>query len=197
MARLKFDDIDEWTPASISIVDKPAHPLCTFEVYEDDEEYVKKSIEISNTEGEIMVEETIKDNEPTIEVSQSFFEKLLGRSILKSEEPTPVKKDDEEEDEIPGWAKDILSRLEKLEKEKTPAPGAVPKNESAEGEGETPAEDAEPASETEEEVEETEEPVIDEEEVVSKSIDPDLVTSTSTDKPLVERAGRKSNGMTW
>ena len=46
MSRLTFQDIDEWTPSSISIVDVPAHPLCKFEVYDDDEEFVKKSIEI-------------------------------------------------------------------------------------------------------------------------------------------------------
>lgn len=47
MARLKFKDINEWTPSSISIVDEPSHPLCHFEVYEDDDEYVKKSIDIT------------------------------------------------------------------------------------------------------------------------------------------------------
>ena len=56
MARLKFKDIGEWTPSSISIVDEPSHPLCHFEVYEDDDEYVKKSIDI--TGSEIMVEST-------------------------------------------------------------------------------------------------------------------------------------------
>lgn len=199
MTRLKFDDIDDWTPSSISIVDQPAHPLCKFEVYEDDEEYVKKSIEISNQEGENMVEETI-NKEPTVEVSQSFLEKLLGRSILKSEEPvkTPVppKEEEKEEEEIPEWAKSLIARIEKLEekeKEKTPAPGAVPKNAEGEGEGESPAE-----SETDSEEEDNEEEkVIDEEEVVSKSIDPDLVSSSPTEKSLVERTGRNSNGMTW
>ena len=200
MARLKFDDIDEWTPSSISIVDEPSHPLCKFEVYEDDEDYVKKSIEI-NQEGEIMVEETI-NKEPTVEVSQSFLEKLLGRSILKSEEPapTPIKKaDEEEEEEIPAWAKSLIARIEKLEeKDKTPAPGAVNKSEAAEGEGEASAEEAETGSEEEvEETEESEEEIIDTEEVVSKSIDPDLVSSATSDKSLVERTGRMSNGMTW
>lgn len=56
MARLKFKDINEWTPSSISIVDEPSHPLCHFEVYEDDEEYVKKSIDI--TGSEIMADPT-------------------------------------------------------------------------------------------------------------------------------------------
>ena len=39
---LKFKDIDKWKPTSISIVDKPSHPLAVFEVYEDDEEFIKK-----------------------------------------------------------------------------------------------------------------------------------------------------------
>ena len=39
---LKFKDIKDWKPTSISIVDKPGHPLAVFEVYEDDEEFIKK-----------------------------------------------------------------------------------------------------------------------------------------------------------
>lgn len=73
MARLKFKDIGEWTPSSISIVDEPSHPLCHFEVYEDDDEYVKKSIDI--TGSEIMVESTTNDStteEARVSVSESF-----------------------------------------------------------------------------------------------------------------------------
>ena len=38
---LEFKDIGDWSPASISIVDKPAYPLAVFEVYENDEEFIK------------------------------------------------------------------------------------------------------------------------------------------------------------
>lgn len=42
MSRLHFRDIQDWTPASISIVDKPYHSLAVFEVYENDDEFIKK-----------------------------------------------------------------------------------------------------------------------------------------------------------
>ena len=38
---LEFKDITDWTPSTISIVDVPYHPLAYFEVYENDEEFVK------------------------------------------------------------------------------------------------------------------------------------------------------------
>lgn len=41
MGRLHFRDINDWTPASISIIDKPYHPLATFELYENDDEFIK------------------------------------------------------------------------------------------------------------------------------------------------------------
>lgn len=197
MTRLKFEDIDEWTPSSISIVDVPAHPLCRFEVYEDDEEYVKKSIEIN--EGEFMEEQNPQIEEPMVQAPVSFFEKLLGRTVAKAvEEPEPQKEEEEKpEDDI--IAK-LEARIEKLEAkvaelEKEPevekseeqseevTPGAVEKSEG-EGEGEAEA---------------TENPTIDEEKVVakSKSIDPDGISHSTTEETLLERTGRKSNGMTW
>ena len=194
MTRLKFEDIDEWTPSSISIVDVPAHPLCRFEVYEDDEEYVKKSIEIN--EGEFMEEQNPQIEEPMVQAPVSFFEKLLGRTVAKAvEEPEPQKEEEEKpEDDI--IAK-LEARLEKVEAEveslkkeeetteekaeEEDAPGAV---EKSEGKGEGEAE----ATET-----------IDEEKVVakSKSIDPDDISHSTTEETLLERTGRKSNGMTW
>ena len=42
---LKFKDIGkDWKPTSISIVDKPSHPMAVFEVYEDDDEFIKFKI---------------------------------------------------------------------------------------------------------------------------------------------------------
>ena len=84
MGRLNFNDIADWTPTSISIVDRPDHPLAVFEVYEDDDEFVKKSI---NIDDNMSNEENMKDE--TISISQSFFEKL-------------EEKPDEEEDPVPG-----------------------------------------------------------------------------------------------
>lgn len=203
MGNLKFDDIDEWTPSSISIVDEPSHPCCHFEVYHDDEEYVKKSIEIN--EGERMVDQNQPTEEPMVQAPVSFFERLLGRTVGKAEEvPEPPVKEDKEEKPKPDLEARIakleekvakLEEAEKPEEEKEVTPGAVTKSEGeGEGEGET--------SEAENEAEEaaTEDEIVDEEEVVvkSRSIDPDNITvSDSTDKSLVERAGRKTNGMTW
>ena len=196
MTRLKFDDIDEWTPSSISIVDVPAHPLCRFEVYEDDDEYVKKSIEIN--EGEDMEKQNPQIEEPMVQGPASFFEKILGRTVAKAVEDEPEEKAEKQEDE------DLLARIEKLEarvaklekqpeekpEEKEPAPGAVAKSEG-EGESEGEAQAAE--------TEETTEEIIDEKEVVakSKSIDPDEITHATTEESILQRTGRKSNGMTW
>lgn len=194
--RLLFDDIDEWTPSSISIVDEPFHPCCHFEVYEDDEEYVKKSIQI---DGEIMSD--TQNTEPKVEVSEGFLERLLGRSIMKSDDEV------EKEDEAPSYEElaakiDALeARIAKLEeanaKEAEEKPAEPVKDAVQKSEGETG--EASETSEAEETTEETEEEdeVVDAEEVVTKSIDPDLVITDSTEKTLNERTGRKSNGMTW
>jgi len=193
--RLLFDDIDEWTPSSISIVDEPFHPLCHFEVYEDDDEYVKKSIEITN-EGENMAEET-PTQEPKVEVSESFLERILGRSITKSDEAP--KKDEEEEvsnkdimDKLQSFDERISALEEDKKKESAePVQGAVEKSE-----GET----AEPSEEETLEDESTEEETetVDDEEVVTKSIDPDIATqNVESEKSFCERMGRKDNGMSW
>lgn len=202
MGNLKFDDIDEWTPSSISIVDEPSHPLCHFEVYENDEEYVKKSIEIE--EGEIMVEEPKITEEPMVQAPVSFFEKLLGRTVGKAVEEVPEKPPEKPEEKAGSNLEERIAKLEekvaKLEKaneseEKPPAkeeaeettPGAVTKSEGEASEGETSE-----AATTEE--------IVNEDEVVikSKSLDPDTITtSAESDKTLVERAGRNTNGMSW
>ena len=195
MSRLRFEDIDEWTPSSISIVDVPAHPLCKFEVYDDDTEFVKKSIEIQN-EGEIMVEPQNKEETQMMTVSEGFFERMLNRVVGKSEE-APEKPPIKEEPKTDISA--LVARIEKLEaevaelkkeekpkeEEKPEAPAeAVAKSES---EGET----SEATSET---TEESEPEVV----MKSKSLDPDTITtSAESDKSLVERAGRKTNGMSW
>ena len=193
---LKFEDIDEWTPSSISIVDVPAHPLCKFEVYDNDEEFDKKSIEIN--EGELMEEQNSHIEEPMVQAPVSFFERLMGRTVAKAEEVPEPPKEEEKDDNA-----ELISRIEKLEekvaalekepekveKEDEATPGAVTKSEGEASEGET----------SEAEAAETNEEIVDEEEVVvkSKSIDPDTITISSTDLTLAERAGRNVNGMTW
>lgn len=203
MGNLKFDDIDEWTPSSISIVDEPSHPLCHFEVYENDEEYVKKSIQLE--EGENMVEPQ-KEETQMMTVSEGFFERMLNRVVGKSEEvpeKPPVKEGEPKADSsLEERIAKLEARIEKLEKaeepekpeeEKETVPGAVTKSEGEASEGETSEATATETTESKEEI-------VNEDEVVikSKSLDPDTIaTSTESDKSLVERAGRKSNGMSW
>lgn len=199
MSRLKFEDIDEWTPSSISIVDVPAHPLCKFEVYDDDNEFVTKSIEIQN-EGEIMVEPQTQE-EPMMTVSEGFFERMLNRVVGKSEEePTkekPVK--EEPAKEATPDIQALVARIEKLEAEvadlkKENKPKEEEKPEApAEAVAKSEGESAEATTET------TTEETNEEPEVVmkSRSLDPDTITTETTDKTLVERAGRNSNGMSW
>lgn len=198
--RLMFDDIDEWTPSSISIVDEPSHPLCHFEVYEDDEDYVKKSIEL-NEYGEMMVDQNQQTiEEPKVEVSESFLERILNRAVGKSVEEPP-KEEEVKTSDLEARIAALEAKVEKLEnaeepkEEKETVPGAVTKSEGEAAEGETSEE-----GETEEETTpEDEEEIVDEEEVVvkSKSIDPDTVSTSVPEKSLVERAGRNTNGMTW
>lgn len=199
MGKLRFEDINEWTPSSISIVDEPSHPCCHFEVYHDDEEYVKKSIEIN--EGEMMVENPQnQEQEPMVHAPVSFFEKLLQRTVGKSvdEVPKPPVKEEKPDSNLEARIAALEEKVAKLEKaeekpkdekEKEPAPGAVAKSEGESSEAEATTK-----------TEEAEEKIIDENEVVakSKSIDPDTVAPSATsEKSLVERAGRNANGMSW
>ncbi len=208
MARLTFKDINEWTPSSISIVDEPSHPLCHFEVYEDDEEYVKKSIDITGSEIMTEGQNPSTTEEGRVSVSESFLEKLLGRSIIKSTEPseppaqTPAKNDGNSAaekimaklDEMDKKIGAIDGRVSKLEKGEDPepndegnngdpAPGAVGKNDD-DSEGNTPNHT---------------DGVLDTKNVVAKSqeLDPDNSTISTTTDSFMKRAGRNSNGMTW
>ncbi|MBQ9025338.1 MAG: hypothetical protein IJ104_03015 [Methanobrevibacter sp.] len=199
--RMKFEDVDDWTPSSISIVDEPFHPLCKFEVYENDDEYIAKSIEIQN-EGEKMSDQTPEQNEQMVSAPVSFFERLLNRNVGKSAEipPAPKKKEEEQEEvsnaDIMKALKSFDERLSKLEEEEEekkkptePVNDAVQKSE-----GETSEE-----SETEETSEEEEEKTVDEQEGISKSVDPDLARNSQTEaeQSFRVRMGRKENGMSW
>lgn len=68
---LKFKDIKDWKPSTISIVDQPSHPMAVFEVYENDEEFVKKYI--PPEEVEVMTKEDNGKN--NVQVSEGILEK--------------------------------------------------------------------------------------------------------------------------
>lgn len=188
MSRLNFKDIgDDWTPSAISIVDSPDHPLAVFEVYEDDEEFVKKSL---NLEGENMVEE--KHEEQIVSGPVSFFEKLLGKTssvVVKSEEQPvepPVKQPEKNnnENEVLEAIQKIDAKIDKIDERVTKLEKGEEQKEPKEGPEEDPEEDPK------------KNPT---EGVVTKSseVDPDKVTVTKSEKTLYERMGRNANGMTW
>ena len=212
MSRLHFRDINDWTPASISIVDKPYHPLATFEVYENDEEFIKKFID---PEDEKMTKQnpapSAGDN---VTVSGSFLERLLERVVAKNE-PTPSEGGDEGSDEV---SKKILEKLDAIEENqaKTDERLAALENPASEGEGEgeegeSGEEGGEGEGSTPEQVELplNEDGTLDlENEVVAKylprgftpssqGIDPDGQQNNKADKSFNARTGRDANGMNW
>lgn len=206
---LKFKDIKDWKPSTISIVDQPSHPMAVFEVYEDDEEFVKKYI-TPEDEVEVMTKE---DSEKNVQMSEGFFEKLINGLVAKSEpqestEPpaqkTPTKSETmEDENKILEAIGKIDNRLDSMEARITkleggekppepkvddPVPGAVKKSEEKE-----PEEDGEVKVDPTI----TDEGTVNPEATVSKSIDPDLAKGNASEKSFLERMGRKSNGMAW
>ena len=211
---LHFRDIQDWTPASISIVDKPYHPLAVFEVYEDDDEFIKKYINPNEDEGEIMTNNNpAPGNGDNVTVSGSFMERLLDKLVAKSEPAEPV---DSTNKEILEELKVIREnqaktdeRIAKLENPEPTEPPADPPAEPAEGDdagdGNEPA--GEPQAETVELPLNSDGTLDMENAVVAKylpssngnshSVDPDLTITPSTDKSFNERSGRDSNGMSW
>lgn len=210
MGRLNFKDIGDWTPSSISVVDQPDHPLAVFEVYEDDEEFVKKSINVED----IMVDVN-NVQEENVSIPSRLFEKLLGGTVLKSSDGStepPAKPPEKNEgtsdtdkimqklDAMDKKIDGIDERVTKIEKEEEPGegedgntsgdgdpvPGTVTKNEgNTEGQTTSTPGDGN---------------VVDDNHVVTKSreVDPDLeLVVTKSEKTLYERMGRNANGMTW
>lgn len=199
---LKFKDIKDWKPSTISIVDQPSHPMAVFEVYEDDEEFVKKYI--TPEEVEVMTKEDGKNN---VQVSEGILEKLINGLVAKSEpqeptEPPAQNNGDHVEDEnkileaiskLDERLDTMDARITKLEGgekppepvKEDPVPGAVKKSEPPKNDGvevDTPI---------------TEEGVVNPDATVSKSIDPDLAKGNASEKSFLERMGRNSKGMTW
>lgn len=214
MSRLHFRDIQDWTPASISIVDKPYHSLAVFEVYENDDEFIKKYVDVE-------VDKMAQNSTPApagdnVTVSGSFMERLLDKIVAKNE-PAPGETKDVSEK--------ILEKLEKIEENQTktderltalenpepvdpePTPGEGEGNQ-AEGEvneGEGNPDDGEP---TTVELPLNSDGTLDMENAVvakylpspggsSQGVDPDLHRGNKPDKSFNERSGRNSNGMTW
>lgn len=212
MSRLHFRDINDWTPASISIVDKPYHPLATFEVYENDEEFIKKFIDPED-ENMVKTQNTTPSADDNVTVSGSFLERLLERVVAKSE-PTPAEGEGEGSDEV---SKQILEKLDAIEENqaKTDERLAALENPTpVEGEGEE-GESGEEGEEGEESAPEQVELPLNEDgtldlenEVVAKylprgftassqGIDPDNQQKNKTNKSFNARSGRDANGMTW
>ena len=137
---LTFRDIDKWKPASISIVDYPSHPMAVFEVYEDDEEFIRKFID----GDESMTNNNNVNGDGKVSISEKFFEKLLGGGVSKAEpveppvrepvrKPEPKEEDDDLEKRVSALEEKLDQVIELLKKE----PGEEPKKapEPPEGEG--------------------------------------------------------------
>lgn len=203
---LKFKDIKDWKPSTISIVDQPSHPMAVFEVYEDDEEFVKKYITPEDKVEVMTKEDNGKNN---VQVSEGILEKLINGLVAKSEpqEPTepPAQNNEPVEDEnkileaigkIDKRLDTMDARITKLEGgekppeplKEDPVPGAVKKSE--------PPKDDD-GGEVKVDTTITAEGAVNPDATVSKSIDPDLAKVNASEKSFLERMGRNSNGMTW
>lgn len=135
---LTFRDIDKWKPASISIVDYPSHPMAVFEVYEDDEEFIRKFID----GDESMTNNNNVNGDGKVSISERLFEKLLGGGVSKAEpveppvrepvrKPEPKKEDDDLEKRVSALEEKLDQVIELLKKE----PEAKKAPEPPEGEG--------------------------------------------------------------
>lgn len=121
---LTFRDIDKWKPASISIVDYPSHPMAVFEVYEDDEEFIRKFID----GDESMTNNNNVNGDGKVSISEKFFEKLLGGGVSKAEpveppvrepvrKPEPKEEDDDLEKRVATLEEKLDQVIELLKKE--------------------------------------------------------------------------------
>lgn len=204
---LKFKDIKDWKPSTISIVDQPSHPMAVFEVYEDDEEFVKKYITPEDKVEVMTKEDNGKNN---VQFSEGIFEKLINGLVAKSEpqEPTepPVQNNNEpveDENKILEALGKIDKRLDTMDARITkleggekppeptkddPVPGAVKKSE--------PPKDDD-GGEVNVDTTITADGAVNPDATVSKSIDPDLAKGNASEKSFLERMGRNIRGMTW
>lgn len=197
MGRLNFKDIgDDWTASAISIVDIPDHPLAVFEVYESDEEFVEKSIDISEVKN--MTENNMDENTQMVSGPASFFNNILdsvGKVVTKSTEPPKKNKEAVTNEQIMEKLESLDKRVTELEKEGTvtkqqgndnadPVPGTVTKQQKNNNN---------PTNNTDNNADPTNNVV-----TKSRQIDPDEeLVVTKSSKTLMERLGRDENGMTW
>ena len=188
---LKFKDIKDWKPSTISIVDQPSHPMAVFEVYENDEEFVKKYITPEDKVEVMTKEDNGKNN---VQVSEGILEKLINGLVAKSEpqEPTepPAQNNEPVEDE-----NKILEAIGKIDKRLDTMDARITKLEGGEKPPEPPKDDD--GGEVKVDTTITAEGAVNPDATVSKSIDPDLAKGNASEKSFLERMGRNSNGMTW
>lgn len=185
---LTFNNTDSWKPVCISIVDIPSHPMALFEIYDSDDVFIRKWNNTIN-KSEIMTDETKNENKVT--VSEGFFSRILG--INKSEDMPMKPPEKTEKEDKPDFAGKLVEIEEKIDNileimskndnddEKTVVgPEGIKKSEqeTAENQEEGNA------------VETTTEPT-----GISKSLDPDLTPTKQPELSLLERIGRKSNGL--
>ncbi|WP_295588798.1 hypothetical protein [uncultured Methanobrevibacter sp.] len=210
---LEFKDIGDWTPSTISIVDVPYHPLAYFEVYENDEEFVKK---FSESKRDIMANNP--DSETNVTMSEGFFERLLNTLVAKrAPEPTQTPQKQTGDDEVTNAQ--ILEKLDKIDarvtaiennvepSEPDPEPNNDDDPEGDDANNPEPNNDDNPAPQTVElPLNEDGTLNLDDGVVakylprgtsISQALDVDLQRGNSSGKSLNERTGRNENGMNW
>lgn len=203
---LKFKDIKDWKPSTISIVDQPSHPMAVFEVYEDDEEFVKKYI--TPEEVEVMTKEDNGKN--NVQVSEGILEKLINGLVTKSEPQEPTEPPAQNNNEPVEDENKILEAIGKIDKRLDTMDARITKLEGGEKPPEHPKEDPVPGAvkkseppkdddggEVKVDTTITADGAVNPDATVSKSIDPDLAKANASEKSFLERMGRNSNGMTW
>lgn len=220
---LEFKDIGEWTPSTISLVDVPYHPLAYFEVYENDEEFVKKFKEMKVKP----MSNNPNNGEKTVTVTEGFIEGLINKAVAKMKpepqaEPTPAPQNDTGESEVTNA--EILAEIQKQNERITALEnnqnqdqgqgGDDPTDPEQNGENnENNSNENDPQNETDPTPQTVELPLnpdgtlnMDDGVVAkylprgtgnSQSIDVDLNRGTPSDKSLNERTGRNANGMNW
>lgn len=189
---LKFKDIKDWKPSTISIVDQPSHPMAVFEVYEDDEEFVKKYITPEDKVEVMTKEDNGKNN---VQFSEGIFEKLINGLVAKSEPPEPTEPPVQNNNEPVEDENKILEAIGKIDKRLDTMDARITKLEGGEKPPEPPKDDD--GGEVNVDTTITADGAVNPDATVSKSIDPDLAKGNASEKSFLERMGRNIRGMTW
>ena len=189
---LKFKDIKDWKPSTISIVDQPSHPMAVFEVYEDDEEFVKKYITPEDKVEVMTKEDNGKNN---VQFSEGIFEKLINGLVAKSEPPEPTEPPVQNNNEPVEDENKILEAIGKIDKRLDTMDARITKLEGGKKPPEPPKDDD--GGEVNVDTTITADGAVNPDATVSKSIDPDLAKGNASEKSFLERMGRNIRGMTW